>query len=144
MFTKRAWINLALAALIFPIAALHAADDKEKVEGDLKKLQGKWSTASNDGGKIAYTFDGKKLKVVAPSRTYEMVVTLDAEAKPEKTIDFKIVEAPDDSKGKTSKGIYKFEGEKFVFCFSPEGDRPTKYEMEGYEKIVSTLTKDKN
>ena len=143
MLTKRAWIGFALlAALLAPVAGLRAAEDK--VEGDLKKIQGKWTATSNNAGKAPYTFDGKKLKLVAPSRSYEMEVTLDAEAKPEKSIDFKIIEAPDDSKGQTSKGIYKFDGEKFVFCFSPTGDRPTKYEMEGYEKIVVTLSRDKD
>ena len=144
MPTKRAWIGLALAALIVPLASLRAADDKDKTEGDLKKIQGKWSVAAGDGGKVTYTIDGKKLKLVAPSRTYQMELTLDPEAKPEKTIDFKIIEGPDDAKGNTSKGIYKFDGEKFVFCFAPQGDRPAKFEMEGYEKILVTLTKDKD
>jgi uncharacterized protein (TIGR03067 family) len=146
MMTKRAWIAMTLAALLVPIAGLHAGDDKEKdkVEAELKKLKGKWTSPSGNGGKVTYTFDGKKLKLVAPSRTYEMEVTLDPETKPEKTIDFKIVEGPEDAKGNTSKGIYKFDGEKFVFCFAPQGDRPTKFEMEGYEKILTTLTKDKD
>lgn len=140
MPTKRALLGLALVFLIVPFASLRAAD--EKVEGDLKKIQGKWTAPGSHGDeKVTYTITGKKLKLVAPSRTYEMELTLDAEAKPAKTIDFKIVEGPDDSKGNTSKGIYKFDGEKFVFCFAPQGDRPTKFEMEGYEKIVVTLTK---
>ena len=71
-----------------------------------------------------------------------MTLTLDATAKPEKTIDFKIDEAPDDAKGKTSKGIYKWDGnDKFIFCFRPEGDRPDKYEQVGYEQIVTELTR---
>jgi uncharacterized protein (TIGR03067 family) len=133
---------LFLIAGMVPCTALRAADDK--VEGDLKKLQGKWSAPSANGdGKVIYTIEGKKLKLVAPSRTYEMELTLDPEAKPEKTLDLKIVEGPEDAKGNTSKAIYKFDGEKFVFCFSPQGDRPTKFEMEGYEKILTTLTKEK-
>jgi uncharacterized protein (TIGR03067 family) len=141
MLTKRALLGLTLVALILPITRLQGADDK--IEGDLKKLQGKWSAKANDGDKVKYTVEGKKLKVVAPTRTYEMTLTLDPAAKPEKTIDFKIVAGPEDAKGDTSKGIYKFDGEKFVFCFSPQGERPTKFEMEGYEKIVVTLTKEK-
>ncbi len=134
---------LALALLIPSASLLLGADDKDKVDGDLKKVQGKWTAPSGDGTKVTYAFDGKTLKVVAPSRSYTMTVTLDPEAKPDKTIDFRIDEGPEDSKGKTSKGIYKFDGDDFVFCFSPQGDRPTKYEMEGYEKIVTTLTKAK-
>ncbi len=134
---------LLAVALIVPSVAAFAADDA-KVEGDLKKIQGKWTAPAGDGTKVTYAFDGKKLKVVAPTRTYEMTVKLDPEAKPDKTIDFQIDEGPEDSKGKTSKGIYKFDGDDFVFCFAPQGDRPTKYEMEGYEKIVTTLTKAKD
>ena len=119
----------------------HAADDK--IEGDLKKLQGKWITPAGDGGKVSYTFKGNKMKVVAPSRTYEMTVKIDDKAKPDKTIDFKIDEAPDDAKGKTSLGIYKFDGEKLIWCFRPEGDRPTKYEQIGYEQILGELTHEK-
>ena len=144
MTTCRRWIALALAALIVAPALPRAFADDEKVDGDLKKMQGQWSTKAGNGGKVTYTIDGKRLKVVAPSRTYEIVLTLVEDAKPEKTIDFKIIEAPEDAKGQTSKGIYKFDGEKFVFCFAPQGDRPAKYEMEGYEKILVTLTKDKD
>ena len=70
-----------------------------------------------------------------------MTVTLDPAAKPEKSIDFKIDEAPDDAKGKTCKGIYKLDGnDKMTFCFRAEGDRPTKYEMVCFEQIVTELT----
>jgi hypothetical protein len=31
-----------------------------------------------------------------------------------------------------------------TFCFRPEGDRPTKYEMVGYEQIVTELTRVKD
>ena len=40
MMTKRAWMTAILTTLLLPIAGLRAADDGEKVEGDLKKLQG--------------------------------------------------------------------------------------------------------
>ncbi len=134
--------GLALATLLLAGAGLRAADDK--VDGDLKKLQGKWTSPAGDGGKVTYTFEGRKLKVVAPRRTYEITVTLDTAAKPEKTIDLKIDEAPDDAKGKTSRGIYKFDGEKFVFCFRPLGDRPTEYKQVGYEQIVTELSRAKD
>jgi uncharacterized protein (TIGR03067 family) len=136
-------MGLALGALLVAGASVRGADDKDG--GDLKKLEGKWTTPSGEGGKVTYTFKGNKLKIEAPSRSYEMTITLDATAKPDKTIDLKIDEAPDDAKGKTSKGIYKFDGDaKFIFCFRPEGDRPTKYEQIGYEQIVSELTRVKN
>jgi uncharacterized protein (TIGR03067 family) len=142
MLTRRAGIGLAVAALMGACFSTWAAEEKDG--GDLKKLEGKWSTDSGQGGKVTYSFKGNKLKVETPSRNYEMTVTLDATAKPEKSIDFKIDEGPDDAKGKTCKGIYKFDGDdKFVFCFRPEGDRPDKYEQIGYEQIVSELKREK-
>jgi uncharacterized protein (TIGR03067 family) len=140
MRPRHAGIGLAVAAVLVVGASLRGAEDKDG--GDLKKLEGKWTAASGDGGKVTYTFKGKKVKIEAPSREYEMTVTLDATAKPEKTIDFKIDEGPDDAKGKTCKGIYKFGGnDKFIFCFRPEGDRPDKYEQNGYEQILTELTR---
>ena len=141
---KFGWMGVAVAALVVVGSGVWAADEKG-VDAELKKFKGKWTTPTGDGGKSTYTFDGKKLKVVAPSRTYEITVTIDPAAKPDKTIDFKIDEAPDDAKGKTSKGIYKFDGDdKLVWCFRPEGDRPDKYEMVGFEQILTELTKAKD
>lgn len=134
---------LAMAGLLATGGAVRGAEDK--AGPDLKKLEGKWKTPAGDGGTVTYSFKGKKLKVETPSRSYEMTVTLDSTAKPDKTIDFKIDEGPEDAKGKTSKGIYKFDGDnKFIFCFCPMGDRPTKYEQNGYEQIVTELTRIKD
>jgi uncharacterized protein (TIGR03067 family) len=55
----------------------------------------------------------------------------------------KIDEAPEDAKGQTSRGIYKFDGEKLIICFRAMGERPEKYEMIGFEQIVLTLNKKK-
>jgi len=140
MMTSNRWMSLTVALALATCASARAAADT--TDGDLKKIAGKWTTPSGGGGKVTYTFKGKTLKIEAPSRKYEMTITLDATVKPEKTIDFKIDEAPDDAKGKTSKGIYKFEGDdKLIFCFRPEGDRPTKYEQVGFEQILSELTR---
>ncbi len=142
MLPRHVWTGMTLAALLTIGAGLRAAEDK--AAGDLKKLEGTWTTPASDGGKATYTFKGDKLKVVAPTRTYEITVDIDSDANPDKTIDFKIDEAPDDAKGKTSKGIYKFDGEdKLIWCFRPEGDRPSKYEMVGFEQILSELMRAK-
>jgi uncharacterized protein (TIGR03067 family) len=111
---------------------------------DLKKLEGTWTAPAGDGGTVTYTIKGKTLDIEAPSRSYKMTLKVDAAAKPEKTIDFQIDEAPDDAKGKTSKGIYKFDGDnKLIFCFRPMGERPTGYEMVGFEQILVELKRKK-
>jgi uncharacterized protein (TIGR03067 family) len=142
MTTRRVGIGLVVGiGLSFGLVGF-AAEGKDG--GDLKKLEGKWTTPSGQGGEVVYSFKANKVKIETPSRTYEMTVTLDATAKPEKTIDFKIDEGPDDAKGKTSKGIYKWDGnDKFIFCFRPEGDRPDKYEQVGYEQILTELKRSK-
>lgn len=142
MTTRRAVIGLTLTMILGTGFASRGDDAKDG--GDLKKLEGKWTTRAANGETATYTFKGNKLAIEAPSRSYEMTVTLDEKAKPEKAIDFKIVEAPDDAKGKTPRGIYKFDGpDKFIFCFRAEGDRPDKYEQIGFEQIVVELKREK-
>jgi uncharacterized protein (TIGR03067 family) len=133
--------RFALAALVLGLLATGAgAADDGKISADLKKLEGEWTTPSQGGGDVAYTFKGDKLTVKAPTREYKMTVKLDEAAKPNKTIDLHIDEGPDDAKGKTSKGIYKFDGDdKFVFCFTPEAERPTKFEQVGFEQFLTEL-----
>jgi len=46
-----------------------------------EEVRGKWTTPSGQGGMVTYTFKGRNLKVEAPSRTYEITVTLDAASK---------------------------------------------------------------
>jgi len=140
MMMSQCLMTLAVALSLGTLAIARPADDT--TGDDLKKIEGKWTAPAGNGGKVTYSFKGKTLKIDAPSRSYEMTITLDATAKPEKSIDFKIDDAPDDAKGKMSKGIYKFDGnDKLIFCFRGEGDRPTKYEMVGFEQILVELTR---
>jgi uncharacterized protein (TIGR03067 family) len=143
MSVKLGGIGLLVAVGALATASLRA--DDAAVQKDLKTLEGEWSVKSEGGGEILYKFKGDKLEVVAPSRTYKMTVKIDPTAEPDKTIDFKIDDGPDDAKGKTSKGIYKFEDDNnsFVFCFRGEGERPDKYEQVGFEQILSKLKRKK-
>jgi uncharacterized protein (TIGR03067 family) len=134
-------MGLILVGLVAVGGGLRAEDT---VEGDLAKLKGAWTNTSPEGVVTTYTFNGKTLDLKGPSRTYKMTLILDPKAKPDKTINFQIDEGPDDAKGKTSKGIYKFDGEdRFIFCMRPEGDRPTKYEQVGFEQFVMELKRKK-
>jgi uncharacterized protein (TIGR03067 family) len=111
---------------------------------DLKKLQGAWTTKAHDGSEVVFTFKGDKVTVKAPTRTYEMTVALGESDRPERTIDFKIDQGPDDAKGKTSPGIYKFDADDaLVVCLRPTGDRPTKFERVGEEQFVMEFKRQK-
>ena len=117
-------MGLVFAGLLLRLGR-PCADDAA-VEKDLKKLEGEWTVKSEGGSEISYKFKGDKLEVTAPSRSYKMTVKIDPAAKPEKTLDFHIDEGPDDAKGKTSKAIYKFDGDDtLIFCMRPEGDART-------------------
>jgi uncharacterized protein (TIGR03067 family) len=142
MHSRLLGMGMVLCGLL--VAASDARGDDAAVEKDLKKLEGEWTVKAEDGHEVSYQFKGDKLEVTAPSRSYKMTIKIDPAAKPEKTLDFHIDEGPDDAKGKTSKAIYKFEGDDtFIFCMRPEGERPDKYEQIGYEQILSKLTRKK-
>jgi uncharacterized protein (TIGR03067 family) len=142
MHSRLLGMGVVLCGLL--VASSDARGDDATVEKDLKKLEGEWTVKSEGGSDIRYKFKGDKLEVTAPSRSYKMTIKIDPSAKPEKTLDFHIDEGPDDAKGKTSKAIYKFEGDDtFIFCMRPEGERPDKYEQIGYEQILSKLTRKK-
>jgi uncharacterized protein (TIGR03067 family) len=137
MKLNRAPFLLLALAVASPTATLAADDEADR---DLKALQGTWTVKSAEGEETIYVFKDKTLQIEAPSRSYTMEVSLDPAAKPEKTLDLKIVEGPDDAKGKTSPGIYKFEGtDTFVFCFRPQGARPDKFEQVGFEQFLTVL-----
>ncbi len=143
MLNRLTGIGLVLGLTL--TAGLAAWADEKAVDKELKKLEGEWTAESEAGGEARYTFKGDKLEIKAPTRSYKMTVKLDPEAKPDKTLDFQIDEAPEDAKGKTAKAIYKFEDDDtFVFCMRSEGDRPTKYEQVGFEQILTKLKRKKS
>jgi uncharacterized protein (TIGR03067 family) len=143
MHFGRGGMGLVAGCVLAAAAGLWA--DDAAVQKDLKHLEGEWSYKDENGGEVTYKFKGDTLSVRAPNRSYRMTVKLNPAANPEKTIDFHVDEGPEDAKGKTSKGIYKFEGDDIlIFCICPEGDRPTKYEQSGSGQILSTLKRKKS
>jgi uncharacterized protein (TIGR03067 family) len=135
---------MAGIAVAFTAMATTAGAQEAKLEGDLAKIQGKWVVPSFSGGETIYEFKKDKLKITAPSRTYDMTITLDEKAKPERVITFKIDEGPEDAKGKTTKGIYKFDNEKLILCFRGDEEIPSGYEQIGFEQHLVELKKPKD
>ena len=150
MRAKLNWLGVVLAAaLLAGVGDQPGFAETDKADkaagGDVKRMQGTWTAAAAGeagGEQVVYTFKDNKLTVKGNTRTYEMTVTIDESAKPEKTIDMKIDKAPEDAKGQTSKGIYKFDGnDKLVLCFRPAGDRPQKFEQVEVEQFLVTLAR---
>jgi len=118
------------------------ADDKPQSEL-LKPFQGTWNS-TGDGIDAKYTFEGEKLKATVNGNDYTCKVKVDAEAKPFATMDLMIEEGPEDAKGKTSKCIYKLDGEKFTLCVSVPGkDRPKDFAQVEDEAYLFELKKEK-
>ncbi len=124
------------AATAVATAGAGAGADQAGVEGDLKRMQGSWATDSFSGAPAIFRFEGTRLEVKAQEVEYTIAVTLDPTAKPEKAIDLKTEKSTiAGAVGKTSPGIYRFEGdEKLIICFRGQGDRPKAYETQGFEQ----------
>src|SRR5579875_2155967 len=127
-------LAVGMALLLGGAAARALADDATAAADALKALKGTW--ISDEGIDSTWTFEGETLKATVNGLDYTCKVRIDPKAKPA-TIDFLINEGPEDSKGKTSKCIYKLEGEKLTLCVAMPGkDRPKEFEQIEGESYV--------
>jgi uncharacterized protein (TIGR03067 family) len=133
---------LAALALLSGVTAQALADDKAQSD-KLKPFQGTWAT-DGEGIDAKWTFEGEKLKATVNGTDYTCKVKIDTEAKPNATLDLDIEEGPEESKGKSSKCIYKLDGEKLTLCVSlPGKDRPKDFAQVEDEAYLFTLKKQK-
>ncbi len=133
---------LAAVALQSGVTAQALANDKTQAE-QLKPLQGNWAT-DGDGLDAKWNFDGEKVKATVNGTDYTCKVKIDSEAKPNATLDLDIQDGPEEAKGKTSKAIYKLDGEKLTLCVSVPGkDRPKDFAQTEDESYLFTLKKQK-
>ncbi|GAC1471850.1 MAG: hypothetical protein NVSMB9_18430 [Isosphaeraceae bacterium] len=118
------------------------AEEKE-LSGDLKKMQGTWTNAGSDGPEVTWVVKGETLKATVNGDTYDCTVSLKPDATPHPSADLMVKTGPNESAGKSSKAIYKFDGDKLVFCTTAPGgaDRPTEFRMVEDQSYLFELKK---
>ena len=139
------WTGLAMTcAMGLGLATLSTvlADDA-KVSGDLKKMQGTWVRAGEEGPELKWVVEGEGLKASVNGQDYTSKLPIDSSATPHPTADITIKAGPGDSAGKASKAIYKWEGERLVFCLThPGGEtRPTEFKAVEEQQFLFVLKK---
>ena len=133
-----------LGVLACAAQGLSRADDP-KIDGDLKKMQGTWVNAVADGVDHHWIIKGDTVKASVNGLDYTCRITVDSRANPLPTADFTIKLGPEDSAGKTARGIYKFDGDRLIFCVAlPCGDaRPGDFKTVEKESYVIELKPEK-
>jgi len=137
-------LTLAIGAGLYLSWGSASAWGDEKSQSELlKPFQGTW-TSAGEGIDATWTFEGEKVKATVAGMDYTCKAKLDANAKPHRTIDLAIEEGPEEAKGKTSKGLYKLDGEKLTLCVSAPGkDRPKEFAQVEDEAYLFELKKQK-
>jgi uncharacterized protein (TIGR03067 family) len=136
-------VLLGSASILAGVAARALAGDEVSADKALKTLKGTWVPNELEGIDSKWSFEGETLKASVNGLDYTCKVKIDPNAKPA-TIDLIIDEGPEEAKGKISKCIYKFEGEKLILCVSMPGkDRPKAFEQSEGEAYLFELKKEK-
>ena len=63
---------------------------------------------------------GREAETTVNGQDYVSKVTIDPKASP-RTVNFLLTEGPNDSAGRTVKGIYKIDGDKLSICIASPG-----------------------
>jgi uncharacterized protein (TIGR03067 family) len=133
-----------LAVALAGVVTVSARADDEKVSGDLKKMQGAWVKTEGEGPEARWVFEGDTLKAKVGDNEYVCKVTLDTKAAPHPTADLLVKEGPGELVGKTSRAIYKFDGDKLVFCLTHAGGetRPADFKPSEGESFLFEFKKE--
>lgn len=145
MATWKRWTGLALFVLAATGSAVFG-DDKAKVSGDLKSVQGTWVNATESSHEVRWVFEGETMKATVNGTDHTTKVELDPKGNPHPTINLEITEGPDEVKGKKALGIYKLDGDKLTVCVGMPGidKRPSDFKAVEDEAFLFELKRDKD
>ena len=111
--------------------ALAAADDRAKVDSELKKLLGTWLIATFEQAGVKKDANGKGEQYKIEGESFEVwhnghveekgTIRLDPSKNP-MVIDFQFKEGT--KKGKTDLAIFAWDGAKLKLCWVRDGDKP--------------------
>jgi uncharacterized protein (TIGR03067 family) len=138
-------LGIALCAGIALAALVQAQDQQVKIEGDLKTMQGEWTSKDEQGGESVWKFKADHVSLKTPNRGYEMTIKLNPKGEPEKHIDFDVLDDSPNAKGYKAQGIYKFTDDGTLkICFS-DGDsgRPKEFKTDFGKSFAFDLKKKK-
>ncbi len=116
-----------------------------KIEGDLKTMQGEWTSKDGQGAESVWNFKEEHVSLKTPSRAYEMTIKLNSKGMPEKHIDFDVATDSPNAKGYKAQGIYKFTSDGTLkICFA-NGDsgRPKEFKTDFGKSFSFDLKKKK-
>jgi len=139
------WMAPALALFaLTTVAGPGLAADPAKTDDPFKQFEGTWTSSSaGESEVITWVFKGETVDVDSADRDYKAKLIL-APGKDKPSVDFKVTEGPEDTKGQTIKGIYEFAGEKLRLCVAAkEGPRPEEFKGEEGKAYLFELTKKK-
>lgn len=140
----RAKIGGAAVVALLVLGGSAPRGDEPKVEGDLKTMQGTWTSPASSG-KATWVIKGDRVQLDAPGRKYDMRVKLDPKARPHPSADFTIDDGPEDAKGKTTQAIYKLDGaDRLSICIDGgQGTRPTEFRQSDGQQYLFELKRKK-
>jgi uncharacterized protein (TIGR03067 family) len=138
----------ALAVLVVGLLVAAAAGDAADVKAERKKLQGTWQLVAEvmDGKEqpkeymrqIKLTFDAEGNWRVEKSGKllFQGTSTIDPVKNP-RELDSTLT-APETTKGKVVRAIYKVEGDTYTQCWAVERPRPTAFKANATGNNLST------
>lgn len=136
--------SIVMLGAMLPGAQRAGAEEPAKtaeLKGDLKAFQGTW-VSKDDTGESTWVFKGDHVSIKTPTRAYEMTAKLDSEAKPEKSIEFTVLEDSPNSKGAKGAAIYKISGDTASICMAiGDGGRPTEFKTDFPNSVNFELKK---